>query len=140
MLGISNPVHAADASNQAKTQLAMDFMRDIRQATFVEHDPVKVRAVAERYMTADYLQHSAGYGAGREGFIERMSALAAQTKGQPSMPALQIVYAQADGDLVVWVSKTSRPDEKSPGKQVELLQFNMVRVAGDKLAEHWSGE
>lgn len=131
-------VEAADKQGAANVQLIKDFLRDIRAAS-ASQDPGNVRAVAERYMDADYIQHAKGIAPGRDGFIKGMSALqsgpppGAPPGGPPggppgAMPTPKDLYFVGDGELVVWVSE---------GMQPGTLIFNMVRVANGKMKEHW---
>lgn len=129
-------------SREDKKELALNFLREMHRATFIEHDPARIRTIAERDMVENYVQHSADYGVGREGFIAKMSSLAQELKGKPPFPAPDILFAGVDGDLVVWVSRTKRPDPKNPtsGPLVTIILFNMVRIENGQLAEHWNGQ
>lgn len=128
-------VEAADKQGAANVQLIKDFLRDIRVA-MMSRDSAKARAVAERYMDEDYIQHSKNYAPGREGFIKSMSAMppgpppGASASGPPggAMPTPKDLYFIGDGEFVVWVS-----EGMAPGK----LDFNMVRVVKGKMKEHW---
>ncbi len=149
-------VHAAGKQEAANVQLIKDFLRDIR-AVMGSRDPAKVRAVAERYMDPDYIQHSKIYPPGREGFIKGFSAgpsgappggaapPGASAGGPPGAPPSgksavglppgppggklpKDLYFFGDGEFVIWVS-----EGMEPGK----LDFNMVRVVNGKMKEHW---
>lgn len=149
-------VDAADKQGAANVQLVKDFLKDVRVAAG-SRDPAKVRAVAERYIDVDYLQHAKGMEPGREGYIKGMSSpptggppggappgaapsgpppAGAPAGGPPNgpppggaMPAWpKDLYFIGDGEFVVWVSEGMQP-----GK----LVFNMVRVVNGKLKEHW---
>lgn len=132
------PVHSADSHGEAGVQIIKSFLTDVR-AAMGTRDPAKVRAVAERYMAEDYIQHSSQFASGREGFISTMTdalnnpppaAMSApgeaSPKGAPAMP--KDLHFFGDGEFVVWVSES-----REPGK----LVFNMVRLVGGKMKEHW---
>lgn len=147
LLGAS-AVEAKSSASQGATnvELIKNFLTDTR-AAMASHDAARARAVAERYMDVDYIQHSKGMKPGREGYIETMTTLAQggpppgpPPAGGAAGPFLQSgptsaplapprdLYFVGDGDLVVWVS-----EGLEPGK----LDFNMVRVVNGKMKEHW---
>lgn len=132
-------VHSADSQGAAGVQIVKSFLTDVR-AAMRTRDPAKVRAVAERYMVDDYIQHSSEFAPGREGFISTMTDALnkpppaampapgeAAAKGTPAMP--KDLHFFGDGEFVVWVS-----ENREPGK----LVFNMVRIVDGKMKEHWS--
>lgn len=151
MFAMAGPAHAADAQGAAAVQVIKSFLKDIREA-MASRDPARVRAVAERYMDEDYVQHARGLASGREGFIKGMSTMVTSgpppgappgapsgappgaPSGAPSgappgpPPTPKDLYFLGDGELVVWVS-----EGREPGK----LVFNMVRVVNGKMKEHW---
>jgi predicted SnoaL-like aldol condensation-catalyzing enzyme len=115
-----------------------DFLRDIRRAAATT-DPETIRAVVERYMAVDYIQHSQGVAPGREGYLQGwLSRLKEMPQGRMPMPSN--LYFIAEGDLVVWISE--RPDMRamSGGGSNAVgrpkYNFNMVRIANGRLAEH----
>lgn len=118
-----SPAFAADAQAAANVQLIKRFLHDLREA-MAARDPAEVRAVAERYMAEDYVQHAKGMPPGRDGFIEELSHL----PPGGARPAPKDLYFVGDGEFVIWVSEGIEP-----GK----LLFNMVRVVDGKMKEHW---
>jgi hypothetical protein len=60
----ATPPYCADSRAAANTQLVKDFLRDIRRAAATD-DPARIRAVVERYMTVDYVQHAPDVAPGR---------------------------------------------------------------------------
>lgn len=132
------PVHSADSQGAAGVRIIKSFLTDVR-AAMGTRDPAKVRAVAERYMAEDYIQHASEFAPGREGFISTMTDALnkpppaatpapgeASPKGAPAMP--KDLHFFGDGEFVVWVSES-----REPGK----LVFNMVRIVDGKMKEHW---
>jgi predicted SnoaL-like aldol condensation-catalyzing enzyme len=122
---------ASPADNNVK--LVKSFLADVRVATFEHHDPAEIRAVTERYLVGDYIQHSKVMKPGRDGYADSMIQLA-QGSGPklPPMPVPEDLYWIADGDKVVWVSLIKLPGQDSP----EFF-FNMMRIQDGKIAEHW---
>jgi predicted SnoaL-like aldol condensation-catalyzing enzyme len=144
MFAIVTPAHSADPQGAASVQVIKHFLKDIREAAGTR-DPDKVRAVAERYMAEDYIQHSSDFPPGREGFIKGMSDMlkSGPPPGSPppgapagspppgAMPMPKDLDFFGDGEYVVWVSESMEP-----GK----LLFNMVRVVNGKMKEHWDSK
>lgn len=141
----ASPVLADSKNPTAKTvhgpkqsesiQLVKGFLADIRVA-MGSGNAEQVRAVAERYMIKDYVQHSSAFAPGREGFIEGTvsrlppkGAAAPRPEGDGAMRAPNDLYFFSDGDFVVWVSEGA-----SEGKYI----FNMVHIEDRKMNEHWS--
>ncbi|TPG56499.1 hypothetical protein EAH76_02870 [Sphingomonas glacialis] len=123
----------ARATANANVQLVKTFLVEIREATFRDHDRRKIEAVAERYISPSYIQHSDGIKPGRDGYVENMATLAAGNGPMAGpMPSPQDLYWVADGDKVVWVSSI-----QLPGKTAPEFMFNMMRIQNGKIAEHW---
>jgi predicted SnoaL-like aldol condensation-catalyzing enzyme len=140
-VGVS-PSHAADAKGEANKQLVQNFLRDVRQASMVDHDPKKVRQVVEQYMAENYIQHSAIFAPGREGYLQGMlkqfSNVPKEGAPMPPMPKMKDIYFLADGDLVTWVSEfTSAEPGPASASSAPKYDFNMMRIENGKLAEHW---
>lgn len=131
-LAIPLPAAAASPADD-NVKLVKSFLADVRVATFEHHDPTEIRAVTERYLAGDYIQHSKDMKPGRDGYADGMIQLA-QGAGPklPPMPVPQDLYWIADGDKVVWVSLIKLPGQDSP----EFF-FNMMRIQDGKIAEHW---
>lgn len=124
-----------EAAANANVTLVKQFLVDVRAATFQHHDPKEIRAVSERYLRADYIQHSEGMKPGRDGYVDSMVQLASG-KGLPAMPGPmpmpEDLYWVAQGDKVVWVSSVQLPGRPQPE-----FMFNMMRIQDGKIAEHW---
>jgi predicted SnoaL-like aldol condensation-catalyzing enzyme len=130
--------HAADAKGEANIAEVKQFLADTVAAA-AQPDPTKaMRAVAERYISPDYIQHAAGYPPGREGFIQdTVRTLAhppspAPAGGEKAMP--KDVYYFADGDYVVWASEV--PVANDPTRKTRLV-FNVFKIVDGKFSEHW---
>lgn len=103
-----------------------------------------IKAVAERYMPADYIQHDPNVPQGRDGFIRWFEAGALEPipeRGKPAKPTTSLppVAVFAEGDMVSAVMDIKIPDPFNPPA---IYTYNLVvayRVQGDKLVEHWGG-
>ena len=82
-------------------------------------------AAAERFWSSNYIQHSAHIEPGREGLFNLIKASPAALKYEPGL----IV---ADGDFVIVHGRFS-----GNGRPRNWIAADVVRVAGDVLAEHW---
>lgn len=146
----------------ANVQLIKDFLTDTR-AAMASHDPARARAVAERYMDVDYIQHSKGMKPGREGYIETMTSLAAggplpggMPPGAPpaggppppgALPAGAPSGALPSGGAMgapmtppkdlYFVGDGELVVWVSEGMEPGKLDFNMVRIVNGKMKEHW---
>jgi predicted SnoaL-like aldol condensation-catalyzing enzyme len=130
---------ATEPPAQANKQLVKDFLQHIREVASTG-DPAKIRAVVEQYMTEDYIQHAQGVAPGREGYLQDwLSRLKTGRTGKISAP--KDLYFVADEDLVVWMSERPSPPDTTPDAATSgskpIYDFNMVRIAKGKLAEHW---
>jgi predicted SnoaL-like aldol condensation-catalyzing enzyme len=116
----------ADAQGAANVRLVKRFIKEIDQAARSNDPHKEVRAVAERYMSADYIQHSRVIAPGREGYIQLL------TQASPP-PAPKNLAFFGEGEFVFWITQTNPPGESGRPK----LNFNVVRVVDGKLQEHW---
>lgn len=128
-----NPNHEAmlaspDPKLAANKKLVYDFWREVFEAGHVE--------LAEKYMAEDYVQHNPNVPTGRAAFVKFLSALrkSGDIADRIRSPLVAIV---AEGDLVVLSFAREGPDPKDPGKKFTTTWFDMFRVDGGKIAEHW---
>lgn len=132
---------------EANVALVKRFLADLRGAMMMG-DPAKIRAVAERYMAADYIQHSSAFPPGREGYIAVMTKFTSgppQVAGGPPPGPPQGAGGPPQGglpkdlqfvgnrDYVMWMSEAP----PAPGSSSPSYAFNMFRISGGKLMEHW---
>lgn len=142
---------AADAQGAANIQIVKHFLADFRQA-MGSHDAAKVRAVIERSLSADFVDHAArGYRKDREGYIEsRLKMIdrvpleapgsasagsAASSGGRP-----RDFNFVGDGELVAWASEGGAGAVPVPPGESPHLFFNMFRIVNGKITEHWNSE
>jgi len=82
-------------------------------------------AVAERYWSPDYIQHSAHIEPGREGLFNLI-------KGMPPTLQYEAGTMVADGDVVIVHGRFS-----GFGAPVNWIAADILRVEDGLLAEHW---
>lgn len=121
---------SADAG-EASVALVRQFLSDIR-ASMAMGDASRLRSVAERYMDAGYIQHSNNFGQGREGYIAAMTRMMASPPGPGGVG--EDLYFVGNPQFVTWMSEVSRPDGS------KQYMFNMFRIEGGKLKEHWGSQ
>ena len=82
-------------------------------------------AVAERYWSPDYIQHSAHIGPGRDGLFNLIKSLPATLKYEPGV----IV---ADRDFVIVHGRFS-----GHGRPKNWIAADILRIVDGVLVEHW---
>jgi predicted SnoaL-like aldol condensation-catalyzing enzyme len=128
------------AQEQANMKVVADFYAALDKGGAAGDLKQKIRAIAEQYLRPDYSQHAEAmlaFGPGREGFIRMFEQMPvpAGAAGQGPPPA-KLLALMADGDLVVRISSRSASGVRGKGGS-DTFTFNMFRVQGGKLAEHW---
>ena len=115
-----------DPRLRANKQLVYDFWREVLDAGHVE--------LAEKYLAPSYIQHNPNVPTGRDGFVAYFSKAVPPKPIQPTVKA-HLVAITAEGDKVVVsvVAKVIGDD----GKPASTTWFDMFRVEGGRIAEHW---
>jgi predicted SnoaL-like aldol condensation-catalyzing enzyme len=129
----ANPDHEqllsdSDAHLAANKRLVYDFWREVLEAGHMD--------LAPKYMTESYIQHNPNVPTGRAAFVEFFSKLSKPKPIEAKVKA-PLVAIVADHDLVVLGFVEQRTDPKDPTKKYTTTWFDMFRVQGGKLAEHW---
>jgi len=119
---------SSDARLAANKRLVYDFWREVFEAGHMD--------LAERYMADGYIQHNPNVPTGRTAFIDFFSKNVTPAAIQPRVKA-PLVAILADGDLVVLAFSREAPDPKDPAKKYTTTWFDMFRLEGGKIAEHW---
>ena len=129
---VANPDHermlaSVDPKLAANKRLVYDFWREVLEARHMD--------LANKYLTESYIQHNPNVATGRAALVKYFSQfpttpIAAHVKA----PLINIV---AEGDLVIVCSVQPMPDAKDPSKSYTTTQFDMFRIEGGKIAEHW---
>lgn len=128
-----NPDHerllaSADPVLAANKRLVYDFQREVLEAGHLE--------LAERYLTAGYIQHNPNVPSGRDGFVaffsrfSKPAAIAARVKAP-------LVGVTAEGDMVVISYRAQLADPGNGQPPATTTWFDMFRIENGKLAEHW---
>jgi len=117
-----NPVLASNK------KIVYDFWREVLEAGHLD--------LAEKYMTETYIQHNPNVPTGRQGFIDFFSKF---RKPQPIVDSIKgpLIAILAEGDRVVLVFNRELPEPKDPTKKYTTTSFEMLRIEGGKVAEHW---
>ncbi len=111
-------------------RIVYDFWREILESGHID--------LASRYLTETYIQHNPNVPTGRQGFVD----LFKNGHPQPIFDSIRspLISMVAEGNLVVLIFKSELPDPKDPAKKYTTSSFDMFRIEGDKIAEHWDGE
>lgn len=111
----------------ANKRLVFDLWRHIPEAGREE--------LADIYMDPIYIQHNPNAATGRDGakayFAMRPDTSIDATLEDP------LVAMIAEGDLVVQVLQEERPHPNKPGEIYHVAWFDMFRIAGGRVIEHW---
>nr|WP_316641953.1 nuclear transport factor 2 family protein [uncultured Roseateles sp.] len=129
----ANPDHAAllaspDARLAANKRLVYDFWREVFEGGHME--------LVDKYLAEGYIQHNPTVPTGRAGFVAVFSQFAKPKPIQDKVRA-PLVAIIAEGDLVVLSFARTGTDPKDPQKKYSTTWFDMFRIEGGKIAEHW---
>jgi len=108
-----------------------DFWRDVLEAGHLE--------LADQFLTVTYIQHNPNVPSGRQAFVDFFSKF---SKPQPITDSIKspLIAIVAEGDLVILVFKRELPDPADPAKNYATTGFDMFRIEGGKIAEHWDAD
>lgn len=117
-----------DKKLAANKKLVFDAWRAIVQGGHTE--------LAAKYFTKDYIQHNPNVATGRDAMVAFMR----QTR--PVKPiadkiTFPVIAMVAEGDLVVLATVSYGQDPEDPTKTYATTHFDMFRIKGGKIAEHW---
>jgi len=97
----------------------------------------QVRAIANKYVRRDYIDHSRddAAGKGRDGLVEAISSAATseRTTSQPS----KTFAVMAEGDKVLIVNTRAVAGGSATSAPSAVFIFNLFRIQDGQLAEHW---
>jgi predicted SnoaL-like aldol condensation-catalyzing enzyme len=117
---------SADAGLASNKKLVFDFWREVLQARHVDRAP--------QYLAEDYIQHNPNVATGRAAFVEFFG----QSPPAPIKETIDdLVHIVAEGDLVVLAFRRELPDLAREGQTYTTTWFDMFRIAGGKIVEHW---
>ncbi len=121
-------LESKDPQLAANKRLVFDMWRTIIQAGHTE--------LAPRYFTRDYIQHNPNVATGRDAMVAYMKATRPVRPIAPDI-TFPVIALVAEGDLVVVVTVNYPPDPENPGRKYAATHFDMFRIAGGRIAEHW---
>ena len=108
-------------------QIAYDFFRIVLRGRHLDR--------AAEFMHEDYMQHNPNADTGLEGFLEYFERLPGPNPIPDELPGL--VAIQAEGDYVTLSFVREYDDPNRPGQKYTTTWFDMFRIEGEKIAEHW---
>jgi predicted SnoaL-like aldol condensation-catalyzing enzyme len=133
--------HTDSLQEAANKQLVIDYFAALDHLETLDARAFKeqVRKSMTKYVRPDYIQHNesfARFGQGSAGLIRMFeSQREASSQSSKAMP-LGISHAlavMAEGDLVIRVNSRQPLDGSKP----PLIIFNLFRIQGGLIAEHW---
>ncbi len=92
--------------------------------------------LAPGFFTESYIQHNPNVASGRDALV----AYIRQTRPvRPIEPRFNfpVVALMAEGDLVMVATVAYAPDPEKPGHKYPETHFDLFRIEGGKIAEHW---
>ncbi len=119
---------SADAKLAANKRLVYDFWREVFEGGHLE--------LADKYLAESYMQHNPNVPTGRAGFVAFFSQFAKAKAIEPRIKA-PLVSIVAEGDLVTLSFVKEAADPKDATKKYTTTWFDMFRIEGGKIAEHW---
>ncbi len=120
-------LNSGGATLSAHKKLCYDFYRIVLRGRRLTE--------AETYMREDYIQHNPNAETGIKGFKDFFSKLGGELPILETLPDL--VWVQAEGDMVTLAFKREHDDPAHPGEKYSTTWFDMFRIEGGKIAEHW---
>jgi len=117
-----------DAKLAANKRLVYDFWREVLEAGHLDQ--------VDKYVAEGYIQHNPNVPTGRAAFVAFFSKV---VKTQPVQPRITgpLVSIVAEGDLVVLGFASPRTDPHDASRKYTTTWFDMFRIEGGKIAEHW---
>ncbi len=120
-------LQAATPELSRNKRLAFDLWRQAIDAGREE--------VADLTLTQNYIEHNPNHHSGREAFKSTIAA----RKDLPIEASIRapLVAVVAEGDMVVLVTMREHPHPHRVGETYTSTWFDMYRIEGNRLAEHW---
>jgi predicted SnoaL-like aldol condensation-catalyzing enzyme len=121
-------LQSGDPTLAANKRLVFDFWREVLEGGHLE--------LTDKYLAPDYIQHNPVVPTGRAGFVSFFSKIAKPHDIKPTIQA-PLVSVVAEKDLVVLSFVRERADPTDATKKYTTTGFDMFRVEGGKIVEHW---
>ncbi|EIZ79584.1 hypothetical protein WSK_1817 [Novosphingobium sp. Rr 2-17] len=139
-LVLSSPAKAATNTPREidNKQLVVDFYQALDAANSAGTTAKQARSIAERFLSRDYVQHQEGAssnGNAREAFVRNAEAVPPGPPPPAMRTPARTIALMAEGDRVIIIASRDVPDVGGGTRPVFI--FNMFRIEGGKLAEHW---
>jgi predicted SnoaL-like aldol condensation-catalyzing enzyme len=112
----------------ANKRLVYDFWREVFEAGHME--------LAAKYMAEDYIQHNPNVPTGRAAFVAFFAQNIAPQPIELRVKA-PLVAILAEGNSVILVFVRELVDPKDSTQKYTTTWFDMFRLEGGKIAEHW---
>ena len=125
-----NAETCAPSVTAANQKLVMDAIAESSGGAAVLED------TAAKFFSKRYIQHSPGVENGPEAFVQYHKEWY-KTHSPPKRGSSDITGIVAECDYVLIMHKRPRPDPDHPGKTYDSFSFDMWRIVGGKLDEHW---
>lgn len=111
-----------------KIDLVMAWRRDVIEARHMER--------AGTYLAEDYIEHDPNIAPGRTALVDALSKAPSPSisKQIASQPVVQYVK----GDFILLIFESQAVDPRDPTKIYYYNDFDLFRIQGGKLAEHWN--
>ena len=119
---------SADPKLAENKRLVYDFWREVFEAAQMDR--------VDKYLTEGYIQHNPNVPTGRAAFVEFFKKVK-QPKPIESRVSAPLVAITAERDLVILSFVREMPDPKDSTKKYTTTWFDMFRIEGGKIAEHW---
>jgi predicted SnoaL-like aldol condensation-catalyzing enzyme len=119
---------ASNAKLAANKKLVFDMWRAIIQGGHTE--------MAEQFFREDYIQHNPNVDTGRDAMVAYMKKTRPVRPIAPNI-TFPVIAIMAEGDLVMVASVSYADDPDNPGKRYAGTHFDLFRIQGGKIAEHW---
>ena len=119
---------SADPKIAQNKRLVYDFWREVFEAGQLE--------LADKYLAENYIQHNPNVPTGRAAFVEFFKKFKKPKPVEPQVSA-PLVAITAEGDFVILSFAKDLPDPKNPGQTYTTTWFDMFRIEGTKVVEHW---
>ena len=119
---------SGDAKADSNKRLVYDFWREVFEGGHME--------LADKYMAESYIQHNPNVPTSRAAFIEAFSKRVKPQTIEVRVKA-PLVAIVAEGDFVVLSFVREGADPKDPSRKYTTTWFDMFRIEGGKIAEHW---
>lgn len=121
---------SADPQLAANKRFVYDFWREVFEGGHME--------LADKYMAESYIQHNPNVATGRAAFIAFFSKIA-KPKAIEAKVKAPLVSIVAEGDYVILSFVREFADPADSTKKYTTTWFDMFRIEGGKIAEHWDG-